>query len=87
MFIADRRKELGLTVDELYKLSGVPRFRIRQIEAGIESVRVIPFYQAVALACALEIPLYLFYQWCMTDEYAKFLRQAPSQQNPFYDHR
>ena len=74
MLISDRRRELGLSVDDLYRKSGVPRYRIMRLEAGAESLRLIPFQQGCSLALALEIPLYLWYHQIMSDQYSVWLK-------------
>lgn len=74
MFVQKRRNELGLTVDQLHRQTGVPRFRLLRLEQGVESLRLIPFAQCCALATALEVPLYLWYHWIMSDEYTSFLK-------------
>lgn len=72
--LSDRRRELGLSVDELYRKTGVPRFRIMELEAGRQSLRVIPFSQCCALALALEVPLYLWYHWVSSNDYSEWLK-------------
>lgn len=74
MIISDRRRELGLSVDDLHRKSGVPRYRIMRLEAGAESLRLIPFQQGCSLALALEIPLYLWYYRVMSEEYSAWLK-------------
>lgn len=74
MILNDRRSELGYTVDQLSRLSGVPRYRIHCLENGNQSLRLIPFYQGAALACALEVPLYLWYHAVMSESYAQWLK-------------
>lgn len=74
MLIIDRRRELGLTVDDLHRKSGVPRYRIMCLESGLQSLRLIPFEQGCSLALALEIPLYLWYHEIMSDEYSVWLK-------------
>lgn len=74
MIICDRRSELGYTIDDLYRISGVPRFRLLRLEAGVESLRCIPFSQCCSLALALEVPLYLWYHYIESDEYSLFLK-------------
>lgn len=74
MLIANRRRELGLTVDDLHRKSGVPRYRIMCLESGMQSLRLIPFEQCCSLALALEIPLYLWYHEIMSDSYSQWLK-------------
>lgn len=74
MIVGKRRVELGLTVDELHRRSGVPRYRIMCLESGQQSLRLIPFAQGCALALALEIPLYLWYHEVMSDQYSLWLK-------------
>lgn len=75
MIVSDRRRELGLSVDELHRKSGVPRYRIMCLENGMQSLRLIPFAQGCALSLALEIPLYLWYHEIMSDDYSNWLKR------------
>lgn len=74
MILGKRRVELGLTVDELHRRSGVPRYRILCLESGQQSLRLVPFSQCCALALALEIPLYLWYHEIESESYSNWLK-------------
>lgn len=73
MWFDDRRKELGLSIKQLYKISGVPCYRLLRLEQGIESLYLIPYKQACDLACALEYSAEEWYNMVYSITYKQWL--------------
>lgn len=73
MIILNRRKELNLSMNKLVQLSGVPRYRLTRLESGAESLRLTPFFQAGAIARALDLPIDVMYNGVMDPEYRDWM--------------
>lgn len=75
MIMTERRIALGYSQDKLSRLSCVPRGRIISLEAGIYSLRVIPYHQSVQIAAALEISPDEWYNEVMSPAYELWIRK------------
>lgn len=73
MLIVTRRKELNLSMNKLVQLSGVPRYRLTRLETGAESLRLTPFFQAGAIARALDLPIDVMYNAVMDPQYKEWI--------------
>lgn len=75
MILIDRRRALEMSVDKLHRLSGVPVTRIHRLELGVDSLKLVPFYQAAALAKVLDVSLDEWYNCVCCDTYDIWLRK------------
>lgn len=55
MIIEEYRRLAGMSIETLYRKSGVPRYRLNRLESGSETLGGIPFYQVCALQDVLAI--------------------------------
>lgn len=74
MIMIERRRSLGYSMDKVSRLSGLPRSLIINLETGVRSLRLLPFYQGCKLAETLEVPLDVWYTSVMSPDYFQWLR-------------
>lgn len=75
MILIERRRELGYSQDKVSRLSGLPRTLVINLECGVRSLKLLPFYQTAALCNVLDISIDTWYTAVCCEDYDSWLRK------------